>query len=166
MHTDDFWPPRQTTAFMPHLELQSQVGEIRVSTEFSHHIFVQVADQYIYIYIWGKIKMCLYCHILFNDFRLINMFLTLATLSCLWIEYQIYFALANFKYTLHHFHIVSALCNRFLKCVSVKMKHCTVIPVSPFPDPSQPLQITISLSTFMNSTILYSHISKTMKIEI
>jgi hypothetical protein len=55
------------------------------------------------IYLWGKIK-CVYivihCLIIF---RLINMLFTLTTLSCSWIEYQIYFVLANFKYTLHHF---------------------------------------------------------------
>jgi hypothetical protein len=44
MHTHDFWPPGQATAVMHHVELQSQVGEIRVSTEFSHHSFVYVDE--------------------------------------------------------------------------------------------------------------------------
>jgi hypothetical protein len=95
-------------------------------------------------------------------FRLIKMFFTLIMLSWLWIEDQIYFVLVNFKYTLHNFQIVSVLFNKFLKCVSVKMKHYTMILLFPFPDPPQPLQIIISLSTFVNSTFLYSHISKTM----
>jgi hypothetical protein len=36
-------------------------------------------------------------------------------------------------------------------------------PSISLPDPPQPLQIKISLSTFMNSTFLYSHTSKTMQ---
>jgi hypothetical protein len=54
MHTHDFWPPKQATAFMPHLELQSKVGEIRVSTKFSHHSLSKLmkcllAEKYIYL---------------------------------------------------------------------------------------------------------------------